>query len=190
MTLVATSTFYTPEGLLALCDDNAYELVNGRLVERNIGAWSSYVAGRLFFLLNEANERHPRGHVFSAGASYQCFRNVPANVRRADASFVRFGRLADETIPVGHITIAPDLAVEVISPTDLVEEVDQRVTEFLDAGVELVWVIHSRAKTVHVYRPGRHGAILRANDELSCDDLIPDFRYLVSKLFEVRTPIM
>lgn len=188
MATVASPTLHTPESFLALPDSDSYELVDGLLVERKMGTWSSYVTGRIFSLLFNYNEANPAGHVFPEGTSYQCFPNMPGKVRRADVSFIRFGRLAGESIPIGHILIAPDLAVEVISPTDTVDDVDEKIAEYFQAGVGLVWVIHPVSRTVEVQQPAVRGLILRANDELNCEELLPGFRAPVSSLFEVKTP--
>jgi Uma2 family endonuclease len=84
---------YTPEDLLAMPDGDAYELVDGELVERNMGWESTWVAGRILHLLWTFCDNHPLGWLVPADASYQCFSDAPGKVRRPDVSFIRFGRL-------------------------------------------------------------------------------------------------
>ncbi|MBI3466935.1 MAG: Uma2 family endonuclease [Planctomycetes bacterium] len=172
-----------PEDLLTMPDGDRFELVAGNLVERNMGAKSSYVAGRTHVLLTEFCDSHRRGLAFPEGTSYQCFPDDSSKVRRADVSFIATGRLPNDEPPDGHILIAPDLAVEVVSPNDLAYEIDEKVEEFLAAGVRLVWVVNPATRTVRVHRPDRPGITLRAEDELTGDDVLPGFRCRVQDLF-------
>ena len=183
MSTTATKTEYTAQDLLTMQDGERFELVAGNLVERNMGARSSYVAGEAYGILREFVRIHRRGLVFPEGTSYQCFPDDPGKVRRADTSFIAAGRLRDDTPPEGHILIAPDLAVEVVSPNDLVYEIDEKVEEFLSAGVRLVWVVNPVSRTVRVHRPERPGVTLRVADELLGDDVLPEFRCRVQDLF-------
>jgi len=107
----------------------------------------------------------------------------PNTVRRPDVSFIRLGRLPREELPKGHCTLAPDLPVKVVSPNELVYELDQKIGEYLEAGVRLVWVVHPDARTVEIHRPDSPGTILRENDELSGEDVLPGFRCAVRDLF-------
>jgi Uma2 family endonuclease len=184
MSTVSTAILHTPEDLLAMPDGDHYELVNGKLVERNMGAYSSYVATRLVVILDAFCQANRLGWVFSEGTSYQCFPDNPDKVRRADVSFIRLGRLPGEQPPEGHIRICPDLAAEVVSPNDLAYEIDGKVEEYLAAGVPLVWVVNPQTRTVRVHRAGRPGANLRADDELTGDDVLPGFRCRITELFQ------
>ena len=94
------------------------------------------------------------GWVAGADASYQCFPAAARQVRKPDASFIRIDRLPAGEEPEGHCPIAPDLAVEVVSPNDLYSEVEEKVDDYLAAGVRLVWVIDPPTRTAHVHRAG------------------------------------
>jgi Uma2 family endonuclease len=109
-------------------------------------------------------------------------------VRKADVSFIRLDRLSVEEAHVeGHLRIAPDLAVEVLSPRDLVYKVDRKIQLYRDAGVRLIWVVNPESRTVDIHRFGiTPGVIVRERDEISGDDVIPGFRCPVAALF--RTP--
>src|SRR5438270_347459 len=114
MTLAAAPTqLLTAEEFLALPDARDFELIDGHLVERGpMGAESSYVAGQVVTALNLYRRERGAGWVLESETSYRCF-GSPRTVRRADASFIRAGRLPGERLPKGDIRIAPDLAVEV-----------------------------------------------------------------------------
>ncbi len=177
---------HAPEDLLHMEDGSGYELVDGELVEKNMSVWSSYVAGRIYRLLANFCEAQRTGWVLPEGTSYQCFRDEASKVRRPDTSFIRLVRLsAAQANEEGHCSIAPDLAVHVISPNDIKYNVDRWVREFLNAGTPLVWVINPDVKTVEVHRGSGAGtgAILTEKDTLSGEDIVPGFSCNVSDLF-------
>jgi Uma2 family endonuclease len=101
MPTLEASTLYTPEDLLTMPAGDQYELIDGRLVERNMGAWSSYVGFLLACGLKIYCNDHFLGWVWSADASYQCFPARPRLVRKPDVSFIRLGRLPGEQAPGG-----------------------------------------------------------------------------------------
>ena len=178
---------YTAEELLFLQDENDFELVDGRLVQRNSGAESSWIAVSLMGHLSNFLRQHPQGHLFDPQCGYHCFPDDPNKVRRADVSFIRFGRLPGEVVPKGHINIAPDLAVEVLSPNDLASEVDIKVQEYLRSGVRLVWVVHPDSQSVLIYRVNGSIAGVSGTDELSGEDVLPGFHCRMSDIF--RQPV-
>ena len=139
---------WTPEVLLTMPDGDAYELVDGELVERHMGFRSSRVGGRLFRLLDIHCDREQLGWALPSDAGYQCFPDDPNKVRKPDVSFIRADRLSVRDEPEGWATIAPDLVVEVISPNELFEAVAIKVNEYLAAGVPLVWVIDTATRKV------------------------------------------
>ena len=103
-------------------------------------------------------------------------------MRKPDVSFIRLGRLPGEEIPEGWISIAPDLAVEVISPNEFYYEVDQKLLEYLAAGVREVWIVNPQARTVRVRRADGTGCELNENQELT-SELLPGFRCRVGDFF-------
>jgi Uma2 family endonuclease len=183
MNIVATKQRCTPEDLLAMPDGDKYELVNGELVERNMGWNSSWVGGRLFFYLTAFLEANPIGRAAPADASYQCYPDAPGKVRRPDVSFIRANRLPAEQDREGHCRIAPDLVVEVASPNDLYYEVEDKVAEYLAAGVRLVWVVNPPTRTIRIHRADGTQGYLREADELNGEDVVPGFRCRGAALF-------
>lgn len=173
----------TPDDLLAMPNEVDYELVNGELVQRHMGAESSWIASNLIVLMAVFYRGRVPGHLFTTDCGYQCYADDPSKVRKPDVSFVRKGRFPQDRIPKGYIRIAPDLAVEVLSPNDLADDAEAKVEEYLDAGVRLVWVISPKAETVTVYRDDRSAVKLHEADELSGENVLPGFRCKVSDLF-------
>ena len=145
-TSVATKTQYTPEDLLAMPDSKSYELVGGQLVERNMGAESSWVGGELHLRLSRYCREREMGWALPADNGYQCFPHEPGLVRKPDVSYVRFGRLAGGALPKGWIKIPPDLAVEVVSPNDTVYELEEKLADYQKVEVPLMWVVYPNSR--------------------------------------------
>jgi Uma2 family endonuclease len=180
MSTIGSRTHFTPQDLLALPDAVNYELVDGQLVERNKGMESSRIGARVGYKIARFLDHNPVGLVFGADASYQFFPDAPDKVRKPDVSFVRFGRFPGNKAPEGHSPIPPDLAVEVVSPGDILYDVERKVDEYLAAGVPLVWVVVPASKTIRVYRPdpspaGRKGTELTVNDTITGEDVLAGF---------------
>jgi Uma2 family endonuclease len=185
-TAAATQAHYTPEDLLAMPDGKSYELVRGQLVERNLGAESGRVGGRLFSRLDGFCEGQGLGIVWPADNGFQCFPHDPGLVRKPDVSFVRHGRLPDDVEPKGWVKVPPDLAVEVLSPNDRVYELDEKLADYRKVGVPLVWVINPGSRTVTVHSIDRPIRLLFEDDELSGEDVIPGFRCPVREILPLR----
>ena len=177
---------YTPEDLLWMPDRKSYELVDGRLVERNSSVLSSWVSGQMHRALDVFIDENQLGWAWVADLGYVCFPDAPGTVRKPDVSFVRKERLPEGPTSEGYLYIPPDLAVEVISPNDLAYQVDHKVREYLDAGVALIWVINPEERTVRIHRRDRSISWLEEQDELLGEDVIPGFRCCVSTLFPAK----
>jgi Uma2 family endonuclease len=179
----------TPDDLQKMPDEAAYELVDGQLVERHTGAESSEIGVNIAFLLKAFLRNKPIARIFAADVGYQCFAWDPDKLRRPDVSAVRMDRLPGGQAPKGYIRVAPDLAVEVISPNDTADEIDEKVDEYLRAGVRLIWVVSPVTRTVRIRRPRSASAgpisILTNDETISGEDVLPDFLCSVRDFFEV-----
>lgn len=185
MTTSTVERRYAPEDLLTMEDGDRYELVDGLLRERPMSTWSSFVAGIIHNLLFNHCRQFNLGWVFIEGTSFQCFANDPRMVRKPDVSFVRRDRLAVvQAMKKGYCRVAPDLAVEVLSPNDIAYEIDEKIGHYFDAGVRLVWVVNPEQATVAVHRLNEPGTILRGNDQISGEEVVPGFSTPIGKFFE------
>lgn len=186
---IAEGKTITPDELLAMSDAVDYELVDGRLVERPMGSESSAIAALVAALLIGYNKTHRMGHIFTADCGYQCFPDAPGKVRKPDVSFVRTGRLANERPPKGYIRVAPDLAVEVLSPGDKGEEIEEKVAEYLAAGVRLIWIVSPTARNVRIHRPANAAlgpiGVVGEKDTISGEDILPGFTAPVAGFFDI-----
>ena len=101
-----------------------------------------------------------------------------------DLAFVRVDRLPPAGRRKGFLRLAPDLVVEVVSPSDRAATVAQEVELYRRAGVRLIWVIRTPRRTVTVYPLGQASFTLRAGDTLDGGHVVPGFRLPVATLFE------
>jgi len=96
---------------------------------------------------------------------------------------VRRERFSPEHLLEGFLRIHPDLAVEVLSPNDTAYEIDEKVEEYLAAGVPLVWVVNPEKRIVEIHRKDGTVSKLRSTDEISGEDVLPGFRCPVAAFF-------
>jgi len=167
-----------------------FEVLDG--VEMEMAPMSLYaekVALRLFTRLTVFLEKNDLGEV-----QHECLFNLPLSVkrsRRPDVSFVSYSRWPkDKPIPSrGNAwEVVPELAVEVVSPNDYVEEFVEKIGEYFRSGVSVVWVIYPINKIVHVYHSFTEIRGISETDELDGGAILPGFRVAVSLLFPPTIP--
>jgi len=174
----------TAEDLLALPDDGKrYELVEGELQEMppvsGPHGRDGLRIGSQFLVYAET---HDLGEAYGADTGFILSRN-PDTVRAPDAAFVRKERLV-EIDAEGFLPLAPDLAVEVVSPSNTVNEMSRKVQEYLDAGTAIVWVVEPQRRQVTVYTPDVIARIYRDGDVLDGGDVLPGFTLSVTYIFD------
>jgi Uma2 family endonuclease len=159
------------------------ELIRGEVVTMPLPGWRhGKVAGKILRLTGNYVEGRQLGEV--CGAETGCIvERDPDTVRGPDVGFVRIERLATITKPEKHLPFAPDLAVEVVSPSDEDDEVEEKAQMWLKAGSLLVWTVDPENRTVKVYRPGTEPVTLAADQEIDGGDVIPGFRCRVADFF-------
>jgi len=160
------------------------ELVRGRVVrEPAAGFEHGRIAAVVASVLTRFVDERGLGVVVGAETGFALSEDPPI-VRAPDAAFIAAARLPVGTTSVqGFARVAPDLAVEIASPTNSAADIRGKVRDYLDAGVRLVWVLQPRDGTVAVHRPGRRRAVRRAPDRLHGAEILPGFRVPVADLF-------
>jgi Uma2 family endonuclease len=164
--------------------DYLYEVVDGRIVDKTMGAYESLLAGLIYGAIDRYDESHPLGR-----ALIEMIFDLRPHVdreRRPDVAFVSFERWArDRRVSRARSwAVIPDLAVEVISRTNTVDEVADKLEEYFQAGVRLVWVVYPAHSKIYVYTSTTSVRILTPNDELDGGDVLPGFRRPIRDLFD------
>ena len=175
----------TADELFALPDANNYELINGSLMEHEMGFESSQIALHLSVLMFLFNQAQRLGWVQGSECGFQLPLPGGHTVRKPDISFISFQRLPAGDISRGYPAVAPDLAVEVISPDDLAYEVESKINEYLRAGVRLIWIINPAGRSVHIYRQDGTFTRMLETEELDGEEVLPGFRCSITRLFEM-----
>ena len=173
----------SPEQFEELPDPKGLELVDGIVTEKNMGTENAAVQSRIGYYLNAVVLPDKLGAVLDDDAMYQCFPSKPKQVRKPDVSFILQTRLPDGRLPRGICKVRPDLAVEVVSPNDLYELVEEKLADYFDAGVPLIWVVTPKTRTVLVYQADGTAKRLRDTDDLTADPVIPGVRVRITDLF-------
>ncbi len=177
---------YTIDEYMRLAESGErYELVNGRLSPMSpTSADHGDIGGLLTIYLGHYVLQHGLGRVYAAETAFVL--NADArDVRAADIAFVTASRVLD-IIGSDPLPFPPDLAVEVVSPSDRLTEVRKKARVYQRAGIPLVWVVNPRHRTVQVYHPADLRPItLGPGDQLDGEDVVPGFTLPVRTLFRL-----
>jgi Uma2 family endonuclease len=164
-----------------------YEVVDGVRVEREpMGAFETVLASWLCYVIN----RFAAGKKLGLAVNEVLFvLNAARNLhRRPDVAFVSYARWPTSIVarePAWNVV--PDLAMEIVSPTNLAEEIDRKITDYFQAAVRLVWVFYPDSGRVYVYQSPTHVSILERTDILDGDEVLPGFRLPIAELYEAVT---
>jgi Uma2 family endonuclease len=139
------------------------------------------VAGNAVWILNGYVRQRRKGYVASNDSGVILERD-PDTVRGPDVALYEGVHSFDE-LPAKYAENPPRLAVEVLSPSDRADRILHKITDYLRNGVDLVWLIDPRARTVTVYRPDQGPRVYTENEELSGEDVLPGFRCRVADFF-------
>lgn len=185
---MATATEFETEIEPLLIDaDKHYEVVDGRIVEEPpLSAHETWIASTL----DQSMGHHARSNRSGRVAAEMLFIIDPARNlrRRPDVAFVSKERWALEN-PVPRENawdVVPDLAVEITSPTDMIDDLMDKLEEYFRAGVQLTWVVYPKHRKVYVYDSPISVRILQVGDELDGGEMLPGFRIGLATLFEVK----
>jgi Uma2 family endonuclease len=181
---VSTTHAVTADELFTMPRDGMRrELVRGEVrTTPPADARHGFVIMRVAGPLAEFVRANGLGIVLGAGTGFQIGTN-PDTVRAPDVAYLCRERIPARGIPLAFWSGAPDLAVEVISPSDTVEDVDEKVDEWLAAGTREVWVVKPRQRTVLIYRAPNAVTVLLESDAIEGGEILPGFRSSVADVF-------
>jgi Uma2 family endonuclease len=182
--MTTANLLVTAEDLLRMPEDGfRYELVRGELRKM---APAGHVHGRVAINISTPLDRYVRAHnlgaVYAAETGFKLASN-PDTVRAPDVAFIRRERVEEVGNIEGYWPGAPDLVVEVISPSDTYSEVEEKVLEWLEAGVRIVVVVNPRKRVVTVYRSLTDIVVLMEADTLEGGDVVPGWAMAVREVF-------
>jgi Uma2 family endonuclease len=180
---IATRTMTADELFMMPPDGLRYELVKGELVKMSpTGGKHGILAIRLGAALVQHIEANNLGEAFGAETGFILATN-PDTVRAPDVAFVSRERIPPGDFPEKFWPSAPDLAVEVVSPSDTLYEVEEKIEEYLEAGVKLVWIVNRKKRTVTIYQSNVEPQTLTEADTLDGRDVVPGFQYSLARFF-------
>jgi Uma2 family endonuclease len=182
------ATPMTTEQLLALPRDGVDRwLIRGQLREKPMtvrNRWHSLILINIGYWLKAwlRQQPQPRGQILGGEAGCRLLRSPDSTVG-IDLVYISAEIAAQRSDKTSLIEGAPVLAVEILSPSDAEQEINEKVDTYLAAGVRLVWIVDPHDRTVLVYRPGAEPVLFNARQELSGDPELPGFRVAVSEFF-------
>jgi Uma2 family endonuclease len=173
---------WTDKELESLPEDGyKYELLDGSLIKSLGGPRHGAISTRLGMLLLKFVDRHTLGEVYASSTG---FRLAPDLLLSPDISFASNARLKKILIaPDKFLQGAPDLAIEVLSPSDRLQQVHRKLDRFFEHNTRLVWWLDWTKEQIHIYTPDSVGALTRPADILSGGDVLPGFKSRLSRIF-------
>ncbi len=173
----------TPEFEEEIYSSGRYEIVYGEIKERSM---PSPIHGRIQAKFTSKLVSYVEENNLGAVYTETHFEFAEKLSRVPDIAFVSFERFPEDgKDESSRWHIAPDLAIEIISPTDDYEDVQEKITEYFTFGVRQVWIVSPESKTLSVYFSRTSVKILTENDELVCEEILPGFKMNLSEIFQV-----
>ncbi|MBW3540331.1 MAG: Uma2 family endonuclease [Planctomycetes bacterium] len=164
--------------------DVLYEVVDGQWREiEPMGALEGMLATELVRYLGNFVFEHKRGFV---GTEILFELDADRRLRRRpDVAFVSFERWPRRSVPRTEAwPVVPDLAVEVVSPTNRAEDINEKLTDYFAAGVRLVWVLYPEPGRIYVYTSPTQVRGLERSETLDGGDVLPGFSLPIERLYE------
>jgi Uma2 family endonuclease len=185
---MSVTTLVTAEELLRMPEDPPYELVAGELRRMTQPSpLHGAVAARLSRLLGNYADDHKLGEVIINDSGFLLARD-PDTVLGPDVAFVSARSLAAQPLGKKYWRGGPDLAVEVVSPSNSAAEMREKAIAYFDAGSRLVWLVDPDSRTVTVYRSATDVVTLAEDAELDGRPVLPGFRCRIADLFPGNRP--
>ena len=180
--------FFSADELLQIPDEERFELWDGKLRERVVGTKACWIAGNVASAVLRFAEHRSLGFAFGGGLGLQIAAGRPNTVLRVSGAFLAAGRIPNDTLPDGHLTVAPELAILVNSPHDEADYVAEKTGLLLDSGVRLVWVINPGARNSFVHRANGTVSVVRDDGALDGEDVLPGFSLPLARVLGPRVP--
>ncbi len=166
---------------LSESEGRLFELVDGTLVEKAMGWQESLLAGVIMQWLNNYLDQHRIGVATGPDGMTRLFSDT---VRGPDVAFVAWTRLPDGRIPTAPIPdLVPNFVIEVLSVSNTYSEMSRKRREYFHAGVELLWMVDHRSRTVTVFRSPQEALVVAEGQTLDGGKVLPGWQVDVAELF-------
>jgi Uma2 family endonuclease len=177
---VGTATEQDLIDALEAADKRLYELIDGVLVEKTMGMRESVIALKCGHYICLYLDVHDRGIAFTADGP---IRIRPGRIRMPDVGFVAWGRIPEDWLDHAILDAIPNLAVEIISKSNTPKEMDRKLEDYFNAGVELVWFIYPKTQTALVYTSPTTKKEIAKTGTLDGGKVLPGFKLPLKNLF-------
>ena len=158
------------------------ELVDGTLVEKDMATYQSRLAAILIYFMELFLEDHDQGVTLAPDGFLRLF---PGCVRAPDVSFISWRRMPTGEFPTDAIaSLAPDLAVEILSENNTEEEIARKLREYFQSSCKLAWIVDPDTRTVRVHTSPRKSILLTEADTLEGGRVLPGFSLPIRKWFQ------
>jgi Uma2 family endonuclease len=180
--MVPTPGYATKKDLLRVLEveNIPCELVQGTIVEKAMGQLESELTGLLIYYLHVFLASHDLGRIYLPDAPFELRKNL---IRMPDIAFVSHAKIPSGSRKQAVATWVPDLAVEILSKGNTQREIDRKLQEYLDAGVQIVWVVDPRKRIVTVHMPDHQPIVLNESKTLDGGKVLPGFKLKIKDWF-------
>jgi len=182
MVYFSTKGHWTDEEFMALPNDGRkYELLEGKLLMSPVIASHGSVCVNIVILMGTYVHRHKLGQVYDSSTGFRLSDDV---LLSPDVAFVSKARLKKILVaPDKFLYGAPDLVVEVVSPSDRLKHINEKLDHYFEHDTRLAWVVDWKKREVTVHSPDNLAKLTRPNDVLTGGDVLRGFKCKLSKLF-------
>lgn len=183
--MVLTEQLFTADDAweMAQNNDKHFELIEGVIIYREpTGFLHGVITGELACLVSNYIREHQAGLVTIVKTGYRLADNT---VIAPDIAFIRADRVPKDPVE-GFVPLAPDLAVEVMSPSNNASEMSRKIDLLMQHGTQVIWIVHPKTKTIDVYSADADNVkvtFLKIDDTLTGGTVLPDFTLKLRDLF-------
>lgn len=186
MPIPSSTSIVTAEELFRFpADGFRYELVKGSLqVMSPAGGRHGRIAIQIAWLLKNHVHKNQSGIVFAAETGFRISRD-PDTVLAPDVAYVQRSRYEELEETTSYLPIAPDLVIEVLSPSDRFAAVESKAFAWLDSNSQLVLLVDPENESIHAYRSRKRIEIFEAHETIDCSDAVAEWTLSVADVFKL-----
>jgi Uma2 family endonuclease len=180
--LIKTRKTWTDEELETLPrNGHKYELLDGDLIMSPVHENHGAVCIQIILLIGVFVQRRKLGKVYDSSTGFRLTEDL---LLSPDVAFVSNARLKEIRVaPEKFLSGAPDLVVEVLSPSDRMTQISRKLEHYFEHGTKLAWLVNCRKQQVHIYTADNIEALTDLDDVLTGGEILPGFKCKLRKIF-------